>query len=87
MKKNNLLSLMMASAVLLSSCSSIIDSGYIGYKKNEMKYGKGVVKQFQYAVHNSNLEWLEEIIAKYPDFNVNYYSNEESKYRGYNYET
>ena len=87
MKKNSLLSLMMASAVLLSSCSSIIDSGYIGYKKNEMKYGKGVVKQFQYAVHNSNLEWLEEIIEKYPDFNVNYYSNEESKYRGYNYET
>ena len=87
MKKNNLLSLMMASAVLLSSCSSIIDSGYIGYKKNEMKYGKGVTKQFQQAVNNSNIEWLEEIIAKYPDFNVNYYSNEESKYRGYNYET
>ena len=53
MKKNSLLSLMMASAVLLSSCSSIIDSGYIGYKKNEMKYGKGVTKQFQQAVNNS----------------------------------
>ena len=77
----------MAFAVFLSSCSSIIDSGYIGYKKNEMKYGKGVTKQFQQAVNNSNIEWLEEIIAKYPDFNVNYYSNEESKYRGYNYET
>ena len=77
----------MASAMLLSSCSSIIDSGYIGYKKNEMKYGKGVTKQFQQAVNNSNIEWLEEIIANYPDFNVNYYSNEESKYRGYNYET
>ena len=77
----------MAFAMLLSSCSSIIDSGYIGYKKNEMKYGKGVTKQFQQAVNNSNIEWLEEIIANYPDFNVNYYSNEESKYRGYNYET
>lgn len=52
----------MASAVLLSSCSSIIDSGYIGYKKNEIKYGKGVTKQFQQAVNNSNIEWLEEII-------------------------
>ena len=87
MKKISLLSLVMAFAVFLSSCSSIIDSGYIGYKKNEMKYGKGVTKQFQQAVNNSNIEWLEEIIAKYPDFNVNYYSNEESKYRGYNYET
>lgn len=77
----------MASAMLLSSCSSIIDSGYIGYKKNEIKYGKGVTKQFQQAVNNSNIEWLEEIITNYPDFNVNYYSNEESKYRGYNYET
>lgn len=77
----------MAFAVFLSSCSSIIDSGYIGYKKNEIKYGKGVTKQFQQAVNNSNIEWLEEIIANYPDFNVNYYSNEESKYRGYNYET
>lgn len=87
MKKISLLSLVMASAMLLSSCSSIIDSGYIGYKKNEMKYGKGVTKQFQQAVNNSNIEWLEEIITNYPDFNVNYYSNEESKYRGYNYET
>lgn len=87
MKKISLLSLVMASAVFLSSCSSIIDSGYIGYKKNEIKYGKGVTKQFQQAVNNSNIEWLEEIITNYPDFNVNYYSNEESKYRGYNYET
>ena len=87
MKKISLLSLVMASAMLLSSCSSIIDSGYIGYKKNEIKYGKGVTKQFQQAVNNSNIEWLEEIITNYPDFNVNYYSNEESKYRGYNYET
>lgn len=87
MKKISLLSLVMAFAVFLSSCSSIIDSGYIGYKKNEIKYGKGVTKQFQQAVNNSNIEWLEEIITNYPDFNVNYYSNEESKYRGYNYET
>ena len=50
MKKNSLLSLMMASAVLLSSCSSIIDSGYIGYKKNEMKYGKEVARQFKSAI-------------------------------------
>lgn len=77
----------MASAMLLSSCSSIIDSGYIGYKKNEMKYGKGVTKQFQQAVNNSNIEWLEEIIANYPDFNINYYSNEETQYKGYDYET
>lgn len=46
----------MAAAVLaVSSCSSIIDNGYIGYKKNEMKYGKGVTKQFQQAVNNSNI--------------------------------
>lgn len=87
MKKISLLSLVMAFAVFLSSCSSIIDSGYIGYKKNEMKYGKGVTKQFQQAVNNSNIEWLEEIIANYPDFNINYYSNEETQYKGYDYET
>lgn len=57
----------MASAVLLSSCSSIIDSGYIGYKKNEIKYGKGVTKQFDNAIEYGNVEWLEEILAKYPD--------------------
>lgn len=87
MKKISLLSLVTASAVLLSSCSSIIDSGYIGYKKNEMKYGKGVTKQFQQAVNNSNIEWLSEFMTGYPDFNINYYSNEETQYKGYDYET
>ena len=71
MKKNNLLSLMMASAVLLSSCSSIIDSGYIGYKKNEMKYGKEVARQFRSAILLTNIEWLSEFMTGYPDFNIN----------------
>ena len=87
MKKNSLLSLMMASAVLLSSCSSIIDSGYIGYKKNEMKYGKEVARQFRSAILLTNIEWLSEFMTEYPDFNINYYSNEESQYQGYDYET
>lgn len=44
----------MAAAVLaVSSCSSIIDSGYIGYKKNEMKYGKGVTIALQQIIAHS----------------------------------
>ena len=77
----------MAFAVFLSSCSSIIDSGYIGYKKNEMKYGKGVARQFRSAILHTNIEWLSEFMTEYPDFNINYYSNEESQYKGYDYET
>lgn len=87
MKKISLLSLVMAFAVFLSSCSSIIDSGYIGYKKNEMKYGKGVARQFRSAILHTNIEWLSEFMTEYPDFNINYYSNEESQYKGYDYET
>ena len=73
--KIKLMSVLTASALLLSSCSSIIDSGYIGYKKNEMKYGKGVTKQFDNAIENGNVEWLGEILTKYPDFDVNYCGN------------
>lgn len=87
MKKFSLLSLLAASALLLSSCSSVLNSGYLGYKKNEIKFGKGVTKQFQRAVFNSNVEWLEEIITNYPELDVNYYGNNEIKYQGFDYET
>lgn len=86
-KKIKLASILTASALLLSGCSSILDSSYLGYKKNEIKYGKGVTKQFQQAVYNSNIEWLEEILTKYPDYNVNYFGNNEIKYNGYDHET
>ena len=55
--------------------------------KNEMKFGKGVTRQFQRAVYNSNVEWIQEILANYSEFDVNYYSNEELKYGNHNYET
>ena len=87
MRKLSLLCLMTASAVLLSSCSSVSESSYLGYMKNKLKFGMGVTKQFQQAVRFENVEWLEEFLIQYPDFNVNYYSDEETKYRGYNYET
>lgn len=87
MKKNSLLSILTASALLLSGCSSIIDSGYLGYKKNEIKFGKGVAKQFQQAVGRANVEWLDEILTEYPEYDINYYSNINNRNSGYNYET
>lgn len=74
-KKIKLMSVITASALLLSGCSSILDSSYLGYKKNEIKYGKGVTKQFDNAIENGNIEWLEEILTEYSDFDINYCGN------------
>ncbi len=63
-----------ASSLLMAGCSSIIDSGYVGYKKNEMKFGN-TVKQFDNAISHGNIEWLDEILADNPDFDVNYCGN------------
>ncbi len=74
MKKIKILSLITASAVFLSGCSSINDNSYWGHQKNERKYGS-VTKQFDNAIVNGNIEWLEEILADNPDFDVNYCGN------------
>ena len=63
-----------ASTILLSACSVINNSGYVGYKKNLIKYGNAA-KQFDNAIENGNIEWLEEILAEYPDFDINYCGN------------
>lgn len=88
MDSKKIKALLMAGVTLLASgCSAVSESGYVGYMKNEMKYGKGVTQQFQRAVYNANVEWLHEILTNYPEFDVNYYSNEELMYGNHNYET
>lgn len=88
MDSKKIKALLMAGVTLfVSGCSAVTESGYLGYKKNELKFGEGVTKQFRRAVTNSNIEWLDEILTKYPDYNVNYYGDSEIKYQGYEYET
>lgn len=74
MTKIKILSLITASTILMSGCSSINDNSYWGYQKNERKYG-AITKQFDNAIVNGNIEWLEEILADNPDFDVNYCGN------------
>lgn len=52
MDSKKIKALLMAGVTLLASgCSAVSESGYVGYMKNEMKYGKGVTQQFQRAVY------------------------------------
>lgn len=74
MKKIKILSLITASTILMSGCSSINDNSYWGYQKNERKYG-AITKQFDNAIVNGNIEWLEEILENNPGFDVNYCGN------------
>ncbi|MCI7349580.1 MAG: ankyrin repeat domain-containing protein [Ruminococcus sp.] len=88
MDSKRIKALLMAGVTLfVSGCSAISESGYVGYMKNEVKFGKGVTRQFQQAVARANIEWLDEILTEYPDYNVNYYGDSEIKYQGYEYET
>lgn len=76
MDSKRIKALLMAGVTLLASgCSAVSESGYLGYKKNEVKFGEGVTKQFDNAIAHGNVQWLEEILAKYPDYNVNYCGN------------
>ncbi len=88
MDSKRIKALLMAGVTLLASgCSAVSESGYLGYKKNELKFGEGVTRQFQRAVYNANVEWIQEILANYPEFDVNYYGNNKTKYHGYDNET
>lgn len=88
MDSKKIKALLMAGVTLvMSGCSAVSQSGYVGYKKNEMKYGKAVTGQFRSAIYYNNVEWLSEFMAEYPEFNINYYSNSESQYDGHDYET
>lgn len=88
MDSKRIKALLMAGVTLfVSGCSAVSQSGYVGYKKNEMKYGKAVTGQFRSAIYYNNVEWLSEFMAEYPEFNINYYSNSESQYDGHDYET
>ncbi len=84
----NILSTLFILVILAAKRLSIMtERGYFGYKKNEIKYGRRVLKQFQRAVLSENAEWLNEFLTRYRGVDVNYYSDEKTKYRGYNFET
>lgn len=88
MDSKRIKALLMAGVTLfVSGCSAISESGYVGYMKNEVKFGKGVTRQFQQAVARANIEWLDEILTEYPEYNINYYDKTDDGYSGYDYET
>ena len=66
MDSKRIKALLMAGVTLfVSGCSAVSESGYLGYKKNELKFGEGVTRQFQQAVARANIEWLDEILTEY----------------------
>lgn len=80
--------LLTAVTFLLTGCPYVDNSssGYVGFMKNKLKYG-AVTEQFQAAVSFANTEWLDEILTAYPEYDINYYSDEEGRFGGYDYET
>lgn len=88
-KKYMLVSVITASAVLMSGCTSLMDKAYYGHLKNKFRYGR-VTEQFDNAIESNNIEWLDEFFAEYPDFDVNYCGEIEREYGqagAYRYET
>lgn len=76
MDSKKIKALLMAGVTLfVSGCSAVTKNSYTGYMKNVSKCGMGVTKQFDNAIQNGNIEWLEEILTAYPDFDVNYCGN------------
>lgn len=87
--KLKLASVAAASAVLMTGCMSIADKAYIGHLKNKARYGRAA-EQFDNVIQSGNMEWLDEFLAEYPDFDVNYcgeIAREYGQAGAYRYET
>ena len=87
--KLKLASVVTASAVFMTGCTSIVDKAYIGHLKNKARYGRAT-EQFDRIIQSRNIEWLDEFFAEYPDFDVNYcgeIAREYGQAGAYRYET